>query len=247
MEVDLLRLCRDVLGRDVGVDSRVDADRPPDGAPLSRELGDSFTEELDIELEAERGQVPVLLGAEQLARPADLEVAHRDRESGAELGVVGERRQAGARLRRQLRGVRIEQVRVGEQIGAADPPSDLVQLREAQRVGALDDQRVRLRDVEARLDDRRRDEDVRVSPQERQHPLLQLALAHLSVPDDHPQARDELPDPVGRHVDRLDPVVQIERLAAARDLAFERRLDELLVVLADVRADRAPALREESR
>jgi hypothetical protein len=37
--------------------------------------------------------VPGLLRAEQLAGAADLEVAHRDREAGAELGVVGERRQ----------------------------------------------------------------------------------------------------------------------------------------------------------
>src|SRR5206468_2418617 len=41
---------------------------------------------------------------------------------------------------------------------------------------------------------------------------------------------------------RLDPVVQVERLAPAGRLPLERGLHELLVVLADVRADRAPAL-----
>jgi hypothetical protein len=44
VEIDLLRLGRDVFGRDVGVDPRVDADRPPYGAPLSRELRDRLTE-----------------------------------------------------------------------------------------------------------------------------------------------------------------------------------------------------------
>ena len=155
-----------------------------DGAPLAGELGDGLAQQLDVELEAERGDVPGLLRAEQLARAADLEVAHRDREAGAELGVVGERRQPRARLRRQLRGVRIEQVRVGEDVGAADAPADLVELGEPERVGALDDQRVRLRDVEAGLDDRRRDEHVRVAAQEREHPLLELALAHLAVRDE---------------------------------------------------------------
>ena len=77
---------------------------------------------------------------------------------------------------------------MGEQIRAADPPADLVQLREAQRVRSLDDQRVRLRDVEAGLDDRRRDENVRVSAQEREHLLLELALAHLPVPDGDAQS-----------------------------------------------------------
>ena len=58
--------------------------------------------------------MPGLLGAEQVAGAADLEVAHRDLEAGAELGVVGERRQprrappASARARRG-----IEEVGVG--------------------------------------------------------------------------------------------------------------------------------------
>ena len=39
-----------------------------------------------------------LLGAEQVAGAADLEVAHRDLEARAELGVVGERREAGSGL-----------------------------------------------------------------------------------------------------------------------------------------------------
>ena len=52
-------------------------------------------------------------------------------------------------------------------VRAADPAADLVELGEPERVGALDDQRVRLRDVEARLDDRRRDEHVGVAAQER--------------------------------------------------------------------------------
>ena len=110
-----------------------------------------------------------LLRAEQLARAADLEVAHRDREAGAELGVVGEGRETRAGLGGELGRGRIEEVGVGGHIRAADPPADLVQLGEPEHVGALDDQRVRLRDVEAGLDDRRRDEHVRVAAQERHH------------------------------------------------------------------------------
>ena len=81
---------------------------------LAGELGDGFAQQLDVELEAERGQVPVLLRAEQLSRAANLEIAHGDREAGAQLGVVRERREPGAGLRRQLGGVGIEEVRVRE-------------------------------------------------------------------------------------------------------------------------------------
>ena len=63
------------------------------------QLGDRLVQELDVELEADGGDVARLLRAEQLAGAADLEVAHRDREAGAELGVVGERREPRARLR----------------------------------------------------------------------------------------------------------------------------------------------------
>ena len=83
----------------------------------------------------------------------------------------------------------------------------------------------------------------RVAAQERVHLLLQLALPHLPVRDDEAELRAELPQLLGRLLDRLDPVVQVERLPAALDLALERRPDELLVVLADGRPDRAPALR----
>ena len=72
--------------------------------------GDGLVQHLDVELEAERGDVPRLLGAEQVAGAADLEVAHRDLEPGPELGVVGERREPGARLRGELVRVGIEEV-----------------------------------------------------------------------------------------------------------------------------------------
>ncbi len=64
--------------------------------------------------------------------------------------MVGERREPRARLGGQLGRVRIEEVRVRGHVAAADATADLVELREPERVGALDDQRVRLRDVEAR-------------------------------------------------------------------------------------------------
>src|SRR5438270_107816 len=128
----------DVLLGDVRVDPRVDPDRTHRDPPLALELGNGLVQELDVELEADCRDVARLLRPEQLAGAADLEVAHRDREAGAELGVVGERREPGARLRRQLARVRIEEVGVRGLVRAADPSADLVELREAERVRSLD-------------------------------------------------------------------------------------------------------------
>ena len=76
-----------------------------------------------------------------------------------------------------------------------------------------------------------------------EHPLLELLLVHLPVRDREAQLRAQRAQPLGGLVDVLDAVVEEERLAAARVLALERLLDELLVVLADVGLDRAAALR----
>ena len=242
MQVDPHRLRVDVRVRHVGVDAGVHAHGPGRRPPLARELGDRLAEQLDVELEPERRDMARLLGAQEVARAADLEVAHRDREAGAELGVVGKGREAGARFRRQLGRVRIEEVGVRQLVGAAHPPADLVELSEPERVGPLDDQRVGLRDVEARFDDRRRDEHVGVAAQEREHPVLELLLPHLPVSDDQAEVRRKRLEPRGPLVDRLDPVVEEEGLAAACDLPLEGLLDQVLVELADVRPDRAPAL-----
>ena len=59
-------------------------------------------------------------------------------------------------------------------------------------------------------------------------------------------ARAQAAQALGRLVDRLDAVVEEERLAAAGLLALERLLDELLVVLADVGLDRPAALDRKS-
>ncbi len=115
-----------------------------------------------------------LLVAEQVAGAAQLEVAHRDLEPGSELGVVGQRRQALRRLGRQRRGAGIQQIRVRPLRRPPHAAPDLVELREAENVGALDDQRVGLRDVDPGLDDRGADQHVCVAAQEREHPTLQL-------------------------------------------------------------------------
>ena len=72
--------------------------------------------------------------------------------------------------------------------------------------------------------------------------LLQVLLVHLPVGHLEPHPRAQRAQPLGGLVDRLDAVVQEERLAPALLLPQQRLLDELLVVLADVGLDRPPAL-----
>ena len=56
----------------------------------------------------------------------------------------------------------------------------------------------------------------------------------------HPDLGDDRPQHLGRPIERLDPVVQVEDLAAALDLAPDRPFDQLLVPGTDVGPYRPP-------
>ena len=133
---------------------------------------------------------------------------------------------------------------VGERalVRAPDAAADLVRLSEAEEIGPLDDQRVGLRDVEARFDDRRGDQAIRVSAQEPEHRRLELAHVHLPVRLGEAHARAERAQALGHVVERVDPVVEEEALPVAIDLAPDRLGDELLVVGAHVCANGPAAL-----
>ena len=75
-----------------------------------------------------------------------------------------------------------------------------------------------------------------------EHHLLERALGHLAVADDEPGARQQPAQLLGLRLDRLDPVVDVEDLAAAVELAQDRVADEPGRRLGDPGLDRQPVL-----
>ena len=116
---------------------------------------------------------------------------------------------------------RVQEIRVGAFAAAADPAAQLVQLGQPVGVGAVDDEGVRVRDVQAGLDDRGRRPARRTRCS--QKPTMTFSscvLVHLPVRDGDPRLRHELGAAWrGDPVDRLDPVVHEEDLAVAQQLA----------------------------
>src|SRR6188474_2829982 len=104
-------------------------------------------------------------------------------------------------------------------VGAADPPAQLVQLRESEPVRAVDQDRVRGRYVDTRLDDRRADEDLEAPVIEVEHQELEVPFAHLAVADSHRRLGYEPAQALRENFDVLDRVVHEVDLAAAADLA----------------------------
>ena len=138
---------------------------------------------------------------------------------------------------------RVEQVGVGALARAADAAADLVELREAELVGALDDQRVGLRDVDARLDDRRRHQARR----RRRAGRRASSPPARSRPSGRGRRRSARPGHSARSRSAVSSIVSTRLCRKnawplALVLALDRLAHQLLVVLADVGADRAPAL-----
>ena len=155
------------------------------------ELGDRLFQHLLVELEADFLDVAGLLLAEQVAGAANVEVVAGELEAGAErverlqhlqppLGRVG-----------QLAVGRQREQRIGAHLGAPDAAAQLVELRQAEHVGAVHDQRVGGRNVEAGFDDGRRQQHVVLAVVEGVHDVVEFARRHLAVGDRDLQFRHD--------------------------------------------------------
>ena len=177
-----------------------------------------------------------LLRAEQVARTTDLEVAHRDLEAGAELRVFADGLEALFRDLGEDFALAERQVGVGVAARTADAAAQLMELREAEFVGVLDDEGVDVWDVDASLDDGRADEDLDVAVREGLHHVAEALLPHLAVGHGDGDVLAELGLELrGTFVDRLDAVVQVIDLPAAREFPPDGLEDDLIVVLEDKR------------
>ena len=241
----------DVVLRDVRVDRQLDPNLHRFGfdvlvvrlrsGPFER--GDRLADQPHVQVETDAGDVPGLLRAENRTGAADLEIPHRHREAGTQRGVL---RDGGQTI---VRGLGERLVRGIEEIGVAafpppaDPAAQLVHLGQAEDLRPVDDQRVGIGDVQARLDDRGADEHVVLALPEPVDHLLQHVLVHLAVRHGDPGLRHGLAQPLRHGLDVLDPVVHVEDLTLAEQLTPDRCRDQLVVIGADVGEDRVPVLR----
>ena len=135
---------------------------------------------------------------------------------------------------------RQRQQRIGAQLGAADAAAELVDLRQPEHVGAVHDQRVGGRDVEAGFDDRGREQHVELAVVERRHHVLERGRRHLAVGDGDAHLGHVLVEEVLGVGEVLDARADIERLAAAIALAQQRFAHHHRIERRDEGAHREP-------
>ena len=182
------------------------------------QLVDRFGHERLIHVEAHLRDRSGLLLPEDVASASNLEITRRDLEPSAELRESLQHLDAPTSFLRQI-SRRNEKTRESARLRSTDASSELIELRETQTIGAIDDDRVGVRNVETRLDDGRRHEDVELAVHEVDHDALEPLLLHLTVPHDDARLGHELLDKPRKRADRRDAVVHHEALPAAADLA----------------------------
>ena len=106
-------------------------------------------QQLRVEIEADRGDVPALRRAQQVAGAADLEVFHRDAHSRAQLGRLEDGLQPLLGDFAQAHVFGVQQIGVRASRATTHPASQLVQLGEPEAVRAVDDERVGVRNVQS--------------------------------------------------------------------------------------------------
>ncbi len=239
------KLCvRHVVGRDVGCQRQVDEHvlRLFGGWGVAAQLGlaplDGSRQQPRVHVEADGRDVAALLAAQEVARPANLHVAHGNEVAGAELGVLGDGLQSRLGVGCQAAPRGVEEVGVGAAGAAADPPPQLVELRQTELLRPVDDEGVGVGEVQPTFDDGRAEQNVHPRLGELDHDLLQLALAHLAVGDDNARLRHQLLQSFADDIDALHAVVDEEHLAAAVQFAQDGRADARIIRLADPRFHR---------
>ena len=209
----------DVVLGEVGIDAQFHAglhglvERAPAAQGLHRLL-----DEPHVGLEADFGDEAVLFLAQEVAGTADLEVAHGELVSAAEVGELLERLEAGHGFLRDLAAGGDDEERLREHAAAAHAAAHLVELADAEVVRVDDDDCVRVRDVEAGLDDARAHEDIELAAEEGVHHAFQVVVVHLAVRDGDAGLRHERLDLFGQCINGLHAVVHDEHLAAAGQL-----------------------------
>ena len=241
-----VRLHATLVVRNVSLGNRsfeADVDRgvPRHHATILLDVADRVLQHPTVHVVSDRRDVSALLGPEQIAGAADLQIAHRDPEAGPQHRVVLDRLQPTERVLGHPTFFGQQQVAVGTVPASTDPAAELVKLGEAESIRIVDEHRVRAGNVHAALDDRGADQDVRLAADEGEHDLLEFPVGHLAVADEDAGVRGELADLVREGLDVVHPVVDEEDLPFPSEFPPDRLRQAALVPGNDLRDD-GPAI-----
>src|SRR5688572_8293261 len=116
---------------------------------------DGLLYHLHVQIKSDRRNMARLLFSEEVAGASDFHVRRSDAEAGAQLGKLLYGREALLGVFTQLPLIGDEKISVGLVAASSDSSAQLIQLRETEHVGAIDEDGVGVGHVDARLNNGR--------------------------------------------------------------------------------------------
>ena len=204
------------------------------------QLGDRFLKDFLVSFVADVGDEAALLAAQQVARPANVEVFHGDVEAATQVAELFDGAHALARFGGERAQRRAEEVAVGFLVAAPDASPQLVQIAHAELVRVVDDHRIGIGDIQSGFDDVGADEHVVFLIDKAQQYPFQLFTVHLPVGAGHIHIGAEAAHHGGDVAEAFHAIVHEENLPTAIDLVVDRLLDELVVEDPNLGMNRLP-------
>ncbi len=150
-----------------------------------------------------------------MARASEFRVFRGDRESAAQVAVVGQRAEPFSGGRRERCSRAVEEIRVGLLGASAHATPELMQLREAVALGIGHNERIHAGNINAVLQEGGADEEPRAAFQEADEGSLQVRAPEAPVKDFHRDTGKPFLDLSFPTVQIFNAVVQKEYLPAA--------------------------------
>ena len=210
---------------------------------LTSKALDGLFHHLHVQVESDGGDVPRLLFPEEVAGAPDFHIGCGDAEAGAQFGKLLNSRKAFLRVVAQSPLIGYQEIGIGLIAASAHPSTQLVQLRESEHVGAVDEDCIGMRDVDSRLNNGRGDQHVRLTAKELQHHGLERFGVHLPMSHHDPRIGYQLVEPSACLLHCFDAVMDEVDLPATAEFAQDRLSDERIVGSDDLRANGQAARR----
>ena len=178
-----------------------------------------LADQAQVQVKTNTGNMAGLFAAEQVAGTANLQVLHGQLQARAEL-VVG-RHSLQTLMRNLAEGLihRVQEVRVGAFAATTHASTQLVQLAQTVVLGVVDNEGVRVRNIQAGLHNGGADQHVKAALPEVHNNLLQARFTHAAVGGGDARLRHELADFRGNIIDISHAVVHEEHLSFTHELA----------------------------
>ena len=171
-------------------------------------------EQLTVQFEPDCSDVPALFGPQQITSPTDLQIAHGDFESAAETGVLLDGTDAFACVGQQRRMARQQHVGIRLMFIATHATAQLIKITKTKPIGAINDDGVGVRDIDAALDDRGGEQHICFAIDEGGHYLLQFIGLHLAVPHQNTRLRHNALQFFLQRINGAHAIVQKKHLTA---------------------------------